>query len=143
MTLPSKNDLKDQAKRLRSALAANGENIGHSQSLELVAQQHGFRDWNTLHAALGNGPQRLELVLGDVVEGSYLKQTFAGEIVSLTSLSKGRREVTILFEDPVDVVAFDSFSAYRQRITAVIDDQGRAFAKTSDDVPHLIIDRVS
>ena len=142
MTLPSRDNLKEQAKRLRSALAAKGEKVGHSKALELVAQQHGYRDWNTLYAALGNGPQRLVLALGDAVMGSYLKQRFEGEIVSITALSKGRREVTILFERPVDVVAFDSFSAYRQRVTAIIDDQGRAFAKTSDNIPHLVIDRV-
>jgi len=59
--LPPLNALKDQARRLRSRLEANGETIGHSKALELIAAQHGFNDWNTLHAALGNrsGPESL------------------------------------------------------------------------------------
>ena len=98
MNLPSREELKAQAKRLRSAMAAAGEKVGHSKALELVAQQHGYRDWNTLHAALGNGPKRLEINLGSFVSGNYLKQPFDGEVVSVTLLSKGRREVTIQFE---------------------------------------------
>lgn len=46
-------DLKAQAKRLRAALAARGTDVGHSVALELVAQAHGHRDWNTASAAVG------------------------------------------------------------------------------------------
>ncbi len=137
--LPSREELKVQAKRLRAALAAAGEEVSHGRSLELVAQQHGFRDWNTLHAALGNGPALVKFGLGDRVSGSYLKQPFQGEIIAIATLGKGRRQVTIQFDQPVDVVEFDSFSAFRQRVTAVIDDQGRAFSTTSDRVPHLTV----
>ncbi len=41
---------KDQAKRLRTALAEQGVELSHSAALELVARQHGARDWNTLAA---------------------------------------------------------------------------------------------
>jgi hypothetical protein len=43
-------DHKQQAKRLRTSLAERGVEVTHSEALELVAQQHGARDWNTLAA---------------------------------------------------------------------------------------------
>ena len=139
-SLPSRDELKDQAKRLRAALDRTNEPVSHARALELVAQQHGFRDWNTLSAAVGNGPEGVVIALGDTVSGRYLKQPFSGEVVGLQKLSGGRRRLTIQFESPVDVVSFDSFSSYRSRITAVIDAEGRAFDKTSDEVPHLILE---
>ena len=39
--------LKAQAKRLRNALASRNLTVSHAGSLELLAQSHGFRDWNT------------------------------------------------------------------------------------------------
>src|SRR5699024_10611919 len=44
--------VKQLAKRIRTALAADGITIGHSAALELVARQYGARDWNTLAATL-------------------------------------------------------------------------------------------
>src|SRR5918993_6137324 len=44
-------DHKQQAKRLRASLAERGVEVSHSEALELVALQHGARDWNTLAAA--------------------------------------------------------------------------------------------
>ena len=43
-------DHKNQAKRLRTSLADRGVEVTHSEALELVAQQYGARDWNTLAA---------------------------------------------------------------------------------------------
>ena len=43
-------DHKQQAKRLRTSLAERGVEVTHSEALELVAHQHGARDWNTLAA---------------------------------------------------------------------------------------------
>jgi len=43
-------DAKAMARTLRSALAAKGLKISHSDSLELIAQAFGLRDWNTLSA---------------------------------------------------------------------------------------------
>lgn len=42
---------KSMASRLRARLAANGTEITHSQALEIVATQLGYRDWNTCAAA--------------------------------------------------------------------------------------------
>jgi catechol 2,3-dioxygenase-like lactoylglutathione lyase family enzyme len=44
------NDPKSMARRLRADLAARDVSIGHSEALEIVAHQHGVRDWNTLAA---------------------------------------------------------------------------------------------
>ncbi|MBC9823930.1 glyoxalase superfamily protein [Terrabacter sp. MAHUQ-38] len=44
-------DPKTMASRLRTGLAAQGTAIGHSQALEFVAAQLGYRDWNTCAAA--------------------------------------------------------------------------------------------
>lgn len=54
--LPPVDDLKQQARRLRAALAARGVVVPHGHSLELVAAQHGHRDWNTVSAAAPAGP---------------------------------------------------------------------------------------
>ena len=56
LPLPSIEALKGQAKRLRARLELDGITIGHGKSLELFARQYGYKDWNTLHAAVGNRP---------------------------------------------------------------------------------------
>src|SRR5271156_6645236 len=43
-------DAKSMAQTLRTALAARGVKISNSESLELIAQALGARDWNTLSA---------------------------------------------------------------------------------------------
>lgn len=46
------HDPKTLAKRLRAALRARDIDISHSLALEVVAEQLGFRDWNTASALL-------------------------------------------------------------------------------------------
>ncbi len=43
-------DPKAMARRLRLALAQYGQDVSHSQALELVAKAYGLKDWNTLAA---------------------------------------------------------------------------------------------
>jgi hypothetical protein len=45
-------DAKVMAKSLRDFLAAKNVSLSHSECLEIVAQQSGFADWNTLAAKL-------------------------------------------------------------------------------------------
>lgn len=136
--LPSTDALKQQAKRLRQQLKNSGVAVGHSKSLELVAQQYGARDWNTLQALAGN---RLHLRVGDHVRGRYLGQSFTGEVRGLSVMGDGaQRQITLHFDQPVDVVRFESFSALRQRVTGMIGWDGCSARKTSDGVPQLIID---
>lgn len=49
-------DAKAMAKTLRQELKTHKIDLGHSECLELVAKQFGFRDWNTLAAALSENP---------------------------------------------------------------------------------------
>ncbi|WP_055048039.1 glyoxalase superfamily protein [Devosia sp. A16] len=45
-------DAKHMAKALRQALAERGQQISHSDALELVARQFGFANWNMLAARI-------------------------------------------------------------------------------------------
>ncbi len=137
--LPSLEALKDQAKRLRSSLAARGGDISHSKSLEIIAAQHGFRDWNTLHAAIGNRPPLNPYMLGSRVKGHYLGQPFEAEILGVQALASqpGRFRLTLNFTEAVDVVTFESFSAFRKRVNCTIDETGRSPAKTSNGRPQV------
>ncbi|MDL2404441.1 glyoxalase superfamily protein [Rhizobium calliandrae] len=139
---PSINELKEQAKRLRQAMAARGDDMAHSAALELVAKQYGLRDWNTLSAlaASPNAASKAPGVVGTAVRGRYLNQPFTGKVLALTEQSGGLCRITIHFDTPVDVVTFESFSAFRQRINAQIDVNGISPRKTSDGVPHLVLD---
>ena len=119
--LPSLDALKDQARRLRARFSAEGQDISHSRALELIAAQYGFRDWNTLHAAVGN------------------RRPFDAEVLGVQAVTSqpGRYRMTLHFDEPVDVVTFESFSAFRHRVTCTVDETGRTTEKTSNGRPHL------
>ncbi|MBL3609650.1 glyoxalase superfamily protein [Rhodovulum sulfidophilum] len=138
MTQPSLGTVKTQAKALRQALQAQGTAISHAQALELIARQYGARDWNTLHARLGQRNAPAELALGTKVTGHYLGQTYSGVIVALSGPS-GNRHVEIALDQPIDTVRFDSFSNWRHRIRGTIGEDGRSSRKTSDGSPHLTV----
>ncbi|WP_271407763.1 glyoxalase superfamily protein [Pseudomonas sp. Q1-7] len=54
--MPSINQAKQMAKRLRALLAARDHPLPHSAALELVANQLGYKDWNTASATLPEEP---------------------------------------------------------------------------------------
>ncbi len=139
---PSIDELKAQARRLRLAMSNHGDAISHSAALELIAKQYGVRDWNTLSAL---APQtrhdaKLPLAVGATVSGRYLNQVFTGKIVTIAERSGGLYELAIHFDKPVDVVTFESFSAFRQRITALVDNTGISPRRTSNGLPQLVLD---
>lgn len=134
----SLDQLKRQAKRLRARLAEDGDFISHSESLELIARQLGYRDWNALHGAVGN--RAAPLTLGSRVKGRYLGQPFTGEVVAARSMSGDYRQLTIKFDTPVDVVTFPSFSAFRSRVSATINQDGVSPARTSNGAPQLVLE---
>lgn len=136
--LPNLDAAKAQARYPRADLATKGREISHSAALELVAKSYGQRDWNTLHAAIGNEP-RPPVYVGQIVPGHYLKQQFLAEVTTVREIAEGQYEVTLDFETPVDVVTFDSFSNFRSRVRKVVGQDGRSADKTSDGVPHLIL----
>ncbi|OLP61154.1 hypothetical protein BJF93_02770 [Xaviernesmea oryzae] len=137
--LPALDSLKDQARRLRQALAETGETIAHSRALELIARQYGFRDWNTLHARLGNRPPFDPWRIGARLSGHYLGQAFQAEVLGVQQLTGDppRYRLTLHFDTPVDVVTFDSFSAFRQRVHCTVDETGRTVERTSNGRPHV------
>lgn len=137
-TLPTLEELKAQAKRLRTKMETEGTTIGHSKSLELLAHQFGYKDWNTLHATLGNRRTLVPLKIGGRVSGHYLGQPFDAQVLGIqASTAADRLRVTLLFDQPVDVVTFDSFSAFRHRVTCNIGKDGKTVEKTSDGQPQL------
>lgn len=140
-SLPSLETLKDQARRLRAGLDADGMPVAHSKSLELLARQYGYKDWNTLHAASGNRPPAAPVAPGDRVRGTYPGQPFEAEVIGVARQSAPDRfRITLHFDEPVDVVTFDSFSAFRQRVSCTIDRAGKTVEKTSDGRPQLELD---
>ncbi|MFV0360687.1 glyoxalase superfamily protein [Tropicimonas sp.] len=141
--LPTVAALKAQARRLRETLADQGTTLGHSQSLELLSRQLGFRDWNTLHAAADTPPTsapKAPVALGQKVSGHYLGLPFTGVVKGLREVHGGHFEVTLQFDTPVDVVRFESFSSLRHRVSATIDATGVSPRHTSNGEPHLRLD---
>ena len=137
--LPQLTALKDQARRLKSRLEAGGETVSHSKALELIAAQHGYNDWNTLHAALGNRAGPESLVPGARVTGAYLGQPFSARLVGIQAISSapGHFRVALDLDEAVDVVTFDSFSSFRKRVNGVIGKDGVSRERTSNGRPQL------
>lgn len=135
-------DFKNQARRLRRAMAEQGAEIAHSAALELVARSHGQRDWNTLAALAKKEAGRTPAFAVDrKVRGIYLGQPFEGRVVALAKMpSGGLYRVTVKFDRPVDVVTFESFSAFRNRADAVIDAAGVSPRRTSNGQPQMVVE---
>ena len=51
------DDAKAMARRLRAAMETRGLAANHSDTLELVAAQLGYRDWNAASGTLGRQPE--------------------------------------------------------------------------------------
>lgn len=137
--LPTLDAAKDQARRLRSRLTREGNPVSHSRSLELIAIQYGFRDWNTLHAALGNRSGIENLRPGSRVRGHYLGQPFSAKLlgIEMRSPAVDRYRVVLELDEAVDVVTFDSFSAFRKRVTGHVGTDGISREHTSNGQPQL------
>ncbi len=134
-------DLKAEARHYRAAERDAGRPVSLAQSLEMVARFHGFRDWNTASGVLPvtRGPA---YAVGQAIAGTYLKQPFTGTLIGATALGAGDMfRLTVQFDNPVDVVTFDSFSAYRQRVVATVNREGVSPGRTSDGQPHMVITR--
>jgi hypothetical protein len=137
----SLKELKLQARRLRSETATGSAPISHSKSLELIAHQRGFKDWNTLHASASNRPTSEKLGLGDTVSGRYLGQAFQGEVVGIRTIKLGQLyHVSIQLEQAIDVVTFESFSNFRRRLNCTVDQDGVSPARTSNGEPHMLLE---
>ena len=138
---PSIQTLKSEARILRQERAAAGTPIGQGQALEEIARSHGYRDWNTASAAL---PERVNIPVqvGQRVKGTYLSRPFAGLVVGMQLLADMQHyEVTVKFDQPVNVSKFASMVHNRQRVRATIGLDGISMARTSDGEPHMRIAR--
>ena len=141
-SIPSVQSLKSQARRLREKLENEGHAITHSASLEIIAHQLGYKCWNVLHAAAGNGHNDSPLYIGERVSGTYLGQPFVGEVIGIVrSQTPGRNRVTFHFDQPVDVVSFASFSNFRQRVSCTLDEDFKTVEKTGNGLPQMRLDR--
>lgn len=130
---------KRHARELRRKRADEGQPITHGKALEIIANKLGYRDWNTAAARLSNHPD-IEIQVGDHVRGTYLKQPFTARILSVSQHGQGKfYRLSLDLDEPVDVVTFDSFSAFRKRVQGVINARGDSPAKTSDGEPQLTI----
>lgn len=133
-----------QAKaRARQIKAESDSPLSLAAALEHVAKEMGFRDWNTASARLSNAPETGWQV-GERVSGHYLKKPFIGRVHAVRELQGGAGyQLSLHFDAPVDVVEWDSFSAFRQRVTLSVSPEGVSWTKTSDGVPHLTVVRES
>ena len=138
--LPTLAEAKLSAKHLRADLAAEGVTISHSQALEKIAHGFGFRDWNGLHAAIGDLPER-GWRAGLRGTGLYLSQPFVATVLSAEEGEPGWFEMTLNLDEAVDVVRFEGLSNLRKRIRAQVGPDGRAHEHTSDGAPQLQLDR--
>ncbi|MGO1120175.1 glyoxalase superfamily protein [Rhodovibrionaceae bacterium A322] len=143
----SLEDLKQQAKTLRQDLAGAGSPISHGQALEQLARQKGYRNWNTLRALaqkdlLPDQTPTWLLAEGQRVSGVYLGQPFEAEVLKAEEEPpQNSQRVTLHFDAPVDVVSFDSFSCYRQRVSCTLGRDGKTLERTSNGQPHLSLTR--
>ena len=134
--LPSVDLLKAQAKRLRAAMSDKQTPITQSMALEAIARQWGYRDWNTINAAAKSNAPRAWHV-GQRVAGSYLGHLFQGSLKAVRVAQGGYWYLTVVFDEAVDVVEFDSFSAFRKQVNVTVNADGVTPSKTSNGVPHM------
>ena len=139
----NRDQAKARARELRAELAASGTPISHAEALERVAAELGYRDWNTASARLSNEPE-VPLQVGDLVAGRYLKQPFTGRVLGVREVASGAAfEVTIRFDEAVDVVEFESFSNLRTQVQITVSAAGVSAFRTRDGVPHMVVERTS
>jgi len=140
-------DYKTQAKRLRTALADEGIAISHGMALELVARQHGMRDWNTLAAANDRpaeaaAPSAAPFAVGDRVAGTFNGKPAQGRVIGMAETIKPTLWRTIVkFDPPVDVVTSELFSSERRRIEMVIGADGRSRRLTGTETGVMALAR--
>jgi len=136
LNLPTRDALKAQAKRLRADLAAQGKKINHAQALESLAHQWGFSDWNTLSAKAA-APNRPMYAVGQRVRGAYLGHPFVATVKAAQSRGTDYWALTLVFDDPIDVVASEGFSSFRRQVNCTVNASGQTVQKISGDIPHV------
>lgn len=122
-TLTAEN-LKAQAKRLKEHFSAQNITLSHSEALEALAKQHGFKNWNVLSAKLKHGKNTPDWpTLDDKISGTYLGHSFTAKVlrINVTNLPHLRR-YKIHLDEPIDVVKSELFNNFRQRINCFLNE---------------------
>ena len=89
---------------------------------------------------VGNRPPECPFAIGQRMRGEYLGQPFEGEVIAVSSLGGNERfRITVVFDDPVDVVTFESFSAFRQRVSGTVNRRGVTAVMTSNGRPLMAL----
>ena len=137
--LPIHSQVKHHAKTLRARRQAAGHPMTHAQALERISKKLGYRDWNTLSAAITSVRNASCVPSGDTVTGRYLGNPFEARILKVGITSEGETRLTLRFEKPIDVVEHSGFSAFRQQINCRVGTDGRTSETTSDGTPHVAL----
>ena len=150
MTMTS-SDYKTHARRLREALAAEGIELSHGKTLDVVARQHGERDWNTLSARAGaaaDAPQTVPQIasapftVGDAVEGLFNGAPATGRIIGLAETIKPDLwRVTVKFSPPVDASTSANFRAELTRVEMIVGADGRSRRLTGTETGTMALRR--
>ncbi|AWC21538.1 hypothetical protein CO731_00989 [Aminobacter sp. MSH1] len=151
MTTGQTNDYKNNARRLRDALASEGIAVSHAKALELVARQEGVRDWNTLAArpvatpvsAKADEPKAaVPFAVGENVAGTFNGNPAQGRVIGLEETIKPDLwRVTVAFNPPVDVSTSKLFSSERRRIQMVVGADGRSRRLTGTETGVMALAR--
>ncbi len=137
--LPTAAQAKDQARQMRTKAGRDGAPLGHAKSLEIVAHRHGFRDWNTMSAAIANGPPH-GWTVGSKVKGRFLSKPFTAHVVSVANVKPQWFRLELQLEEAIDVVTSDGFSNFRSRISGVVGPKGHSMERTSNGHAQLEVD---
>lgn len=140
---------KIHARRLRDALAAEGIALSHGKALDIVARQHGERDWNTLaaRASAAAAPEPVPeaaapFAVGDAVAGLFNGAPAMGRVIGLAETIKpGLWRVTVKFSPPVDASTSANFRAERTRVEMIVGADGRSRRLTGSETGVMALAR--
>ena len=137
--LPTKAQIKQNARTLRARRMAAGHPMRHAQALERISRKLGYRDWNTLSAAITTIRDRSCLPERDSVQGRYMGHPFDARILKVGVDAEGRTRLVLRLQTAIDVVEHGSFTALRQQIACNVDETGRSQEVLSDGTPHVAL----
>lgn len=130
---------KARAKRLRQYLASIGASLSHSQSLEAISHEEGYKDWNTYTACMhgqetpanSDGPFP-PVRVGESVTGNFRGSAFKGTVLGLEKTDGGPAQlgpvwrIKIQFDAPVELPAPEGLDLTRLRVRQMINGTGQS-----------------
>jgi hypothetical protein len=137
--LPTVAEAKKLAKALRADHLSTGEEMTHGRALELVAARYGHRDWNSLNAAIADLAPK-GWTAGGRVRGYFMGQVFEADVLASEQVKPGWYRLTLDLDEAIDVVTFESFSNFRERLVKIVGPDGTTQEKTSQGIAHLTLE---